>query len=138
MPMKNKKVLFIAFKSLSELEGEVLDTMKSGKPHIQNKNLIYFDTLKSFREFLTVQKLELLAVIASQKPSSIYELAQLLERDVAPVQRDCTVLTNTGFIVLKDSKSSRGAKLPRLKFDYNCLVVQLPKLSYELKFDAAA
>lgn len=136
--MKNKKTLFILFKNLSELEAEVMDTLKNGKSHIQAKNMIYFDTLKSFREFLTVQKLELLAVIASRKPSSIYELAQVLERDVAPVQRDCTVLANTGFIVLKDSNSTRGAKRPRLKFDYNCLVVQLPKLSYELKFDAAA
>jgi len=136
--MKSKKALFISFKSLTELEGEVLKTLKTGKPHIQGKNVIYFDTLKSFREFLTVQKLELLAVIASTNPSSIYELAKVLERDVAPVQRDCAVLASTGFIVLKDSKSARGAKLPRLKFDYNCLVVQLPKLSYELKFNAAA
>jgi predicted transcriptional regulator len=136
--MKNKKTLFISFKDLSSLEHETLDVLKAGKGHLQPTNVIYFDSLKSFRVFLTVQKLELLAVIASQNPSSVYELAKSLSSDVAPVQRDCTVLANTGFIVLKDSKSTRKAKLPRLKFDYNCLVVQLPKLSYELKFDAAA
>jgi hypothetical protein len=39
---------------------------------------------------------------------------------------------------LEESKSSRGSKIPRLKFDYNKIVVELPKLSYEISFKMAA
>jgi predicted transcriptional regulator len=138
LPMKLKRTLIISFKSLDELESETLEIFKTRRPKIQPKNVIFFDNLKGFREFMTVQKLELLAVIAAKKPKSVYALAQLIERDTSAVQRDCTILMNTGFIVLEESKSSRGSKIPRLKFDYNKIVVELPKLSYEISFKIAA
>lgn len=136
--MKNKKCLYINFKTLDELEQETLHAIESRKPKIQPLNVLFFESLRDFRDFMTVQKLEVLAVISSRKPDSVYELAQLLDRDTSAVQRDCNVLMNTGFITLEESNSNRKSKIPRLKFNYDRIVVQLPKLSYELSFKIAA
>lgn len=121
--MKEKSSMMISFKNknTSPLKGEAA----------------FFKGPKELREFLTLQKLEILSVISKFNPSSVYELAQLLERDTSAVQRDCTVLEANGFIDLKDSDSNRGSKMPCLKFEYNKITVQLPKLSYELSFKAA-
>jgi predicted transcriptional regulator len=87
---------------------------------------------------MTEQKLAILATIISQRPTSIYQLAQLVERDFANVQRDCTALEAAGFIRLKDSKDAKGSKIPCLAFDYTRIVVQMPKATYAHDFGIAA
>ena len=104
----------------------------------QPKNMIYFDSLGSFRSFMTIQKLEILTLIAFAKPKPVYELAKVLNRAIAPVQKDCQMLETAGFIVFNKEKSGHGNLMPRLIFDYNCILVKLPNYPYELQFNAAA
>ena len=85
-----------------------------------------------------LQKLELLTLIASEKPKSVYELAKMVDRSVAPVQKDCATLAKTGFIFFEKEKGGRGTMTPKLKFDYNKIVVELPDHPYELSFKAAS
>lgn len=136
--MKVKKTLIISFKTLKQLKAETLHALKTKTPHIQPANTVFFDSLPSFREFMTVQKLEILAVISELRPQSVYELAKLLERDTAAVQRDCNALMHAGFITLPPGPGPRGPKVPKLKFPYHRLLVELPRLSYELSFKKAA
>ena len=136
--MKIKKALTIKFKSLSELERELLDYPKTKVGYIQPKDVILFENMNAFRNFMTLQKLELLALIASAKPKSVYELAKMVDRAIAPVQKDCQSLAQARFIIFEKEKGGRSKMTPKLKFDYNRIVVEMPEHPYELSFKTAA
>ena len=124
--MKNefKKTMIVEFKGLQDLEKDLLSLPKDKAKKTQPINLIYFDSLSSFRSFMTIQKLEILTLIASAKPRSIYELAKMLNRAIAPVQKDCQMMEAAGFIILTKEKGGRGNLIPRLTFDYKCILVK--------------
>lgn len=136
--MKNKKEMIVAFKTLDELGKEAIKAIKNRKPSIQPDNVVYFDSWTSFRNFMTLQKLEVLMMISSVEPNSIYELMRLLDRSLTAVQKDCEALERVGFITLEKQKTGRGQVVPRLKFKYDKIVVQLAQHPYELSFKAAA
>ncbi len=87
---------------------------------------------------MTIQKIELLTAIAIQEPSSIYELAKIVDRDFAAVLRDCAGLRAMNFITLKESNDSKGTKIPRLRFNYIGIAICLPKNPYQIEFSLAA
>lgn len=136
--MKNKKALTIKFKNLDELEKELLDLPKKKVGYIQPKDVVLFESINGFRSFMTLQKLEILTLIASEKPKSVYELARIVDRAIAPVQKDCNILAKAGFIIFEKEKGGRKTITPKLKFDYDRLIVELPEHPYELSFKAAA
>lgn len=135
--MKSKKEIIVAFKSLDELGKEAIKSIKNKKPSIQPENIVYFDSWTSFRGFMSLQKLEILTMISSLEPKSIYELMRLLDRSLSAVQKDCEALEQTGFITLEKQKTGRGQVVPRLKFNYDKIIVKLPRHPYELTFKAA-
>ncbi len=136
--MMEKKALIVSFKDFDDIKKDLLEVFNTRIPKIQPKNTIYFDNINSFRNFMTFQKLEILAVIANLKPKSIYELAKMLGRSLAPVQKDCQILERTGFLKLIKENAGRGTLTPNLKFDYNRIIVKIPKHPLELKFKAVA
>lgn len=136
--MKPKKEMIVAFKSLHGWKKEILHALKTRTPKVQPANVIYFDSWTSFRNFMTLQKIEILTMISSVKPKSIYELTRLLDRSLAAVQSDCEALGATGFIKLEKKKTGRGQIVPRLSFNYEKIVVRLPEHPYELSFKAVA
>lgn len=136
---KNRpQTLTVAFRGLKDIERDLLALPKNKAPKLQNKTIVYFDSLGSFRSFMTIQKLEILALVAETKPKSIYELAKMLGRSIAPVQKDCQVLGAAGFIVFEKEKGGRGTLKPKLAFPYYCILVKLPDHPYELQFKTAA
>lgn len=132
------KAMNIMFKDLGDLEKELLSLGKKKVPQVQSKRVIFFDSVASFRNFMTLQKLEILTMIAFEKPKSVYELTQMLDRGLAPVQKECQMLEKAGFIKLEREKTGRGSLKPRLVFEYDRIVVQLPEHPYELQFKAVA
>ena len=128
----------VAFKDFAELEKDLLSAPKRKTPKVQPKNVVLFDTIASFRSFMTLQKIEILALITAAKPKSVYELTRMLDRGLAPVQKDCQMLERSGFIKFEKEKGGRGSLKPRLTFDYNRIVVELPEHPYELQFSAAS
>jgi predicted transcriptional regulator len=135
---EKNKTMTVEFKSLREFEQDLLSLFKDRNPKIQPKNVVYFDSIGSFRGFMTLQKLEILTLIADAEPKSIYELAKMLNRAIAPVQKDCQMLEGSRFIILKKEKGGRGTVTPRLAFQYDRILVKLPNHPYELQFQAAA
>jgi predicted transcriptional regulator len=132
------KTMTVEFKSLEAMKNDLLALPKSKKAEIQPKDVIYFDSLGSFRNFMTIQKLEVLTLIASAKPKSVYELAKMLGRAIAPVQKDCQSLAAAGFIEFDKEKGGRGTLTPKLIFNYDRILVMLPAHPYELQFSSAA
>lgn len=136
--MKTKKEMIIAFKSLEDLGAEAITAIRNKNSKVQPVNVIYFSNWTSFRNFMSLQKIEILTMISSVQPKSIYELTRLLDRSLAAVQKDCEVLEKTGFITLEKQKSGRKQLIPRLKFNYDKIIVKLSDHPYELSFKAAA
>ncbi|MBI3534390.1 MAG: hypothetical protein HY072_02740 [Deltaproteobacteria bacterium] len=136
--MKKLKFLQIHFQSFEDFKNEVTKALTTRSTSIQPKEHIIFDSVASFRNFMTIQKIELLTSIATRKPSSIYELAQFVDRDFAAVLRDCTGLETIGFIRLKDVNDSKKTKIPQLKFEYCGIAIFLPKSPYQIEFKVAA
>lgn len=136
--MIRNKALKVKFKNLDLWEKELLDLPKTKKGFIQPKDVIFFDSLNSFRNFMTLQKLEILTIIASAKPKSVYELAKMVDRALGPVQNDCYILESVGFIVFEKQKTGRKTIAPKLKFNYDRIIVELPQHPYELSFKAVA
>ena len=134
--MNLNKAMIVSFKGLSDLKIDLMAAMK-GKKSIQPKNAIYFDTPQSFRNFMTLQKLELLGLIAYAEPKSIYDLAKMVNRALAAVQKDCQTLERSGFIKFNKEKGGRGAIVPKLSFNYDRIIVQLPEHPYSLRIEAA-
>ncbi len=136
--MKKNEFLEIHFQPFGGFKKEVTKALAKRTPHVQAKNHIVFDSVASFRSFMTIQKIELLTTIATQKPSSIYELAKWVDRDFAAVLRDCTGLETAGFITLKPVNDAKGSKAPRLSFAYHGMIIFLPKNPYQIEFSIAA
>jgi predicted transcriptional regulator len=132
------KTMTVEFKSLKDLENDLLSLPKRKRAEIQPKTVVYFDSLGSFRNFLTIQKLEILTLIANASPKSVYELAKMLGRAIAPVQKDCQSLEAAGFIEFDKERGGRGTLTPKLVFNYDRILVKLPAHPYELQFSAVA
>jgi len=130
--------MIIAFKSLNDYRIEAINSIKSNQVNIQSQNIIYFDSWTSFRGFMSLQKIEILTMISNHKPNSIYELTKWLDRSLSAVQKDCEALQNAGFINLKKKNSGRTQVVPRLKFPYDKILVQIPEHPYELTFKSVA
>lgn len=134
----SNKAMTVTFKGLVELEKDLLGAAKKKAPKVQPKDVVYFDNIASLRSFMTLQKIEILTLIAAARPKSVYELTQMLDRGLAPVQKDCQMLESAGFIKFEKEKGGRGSLKPKLVFDYNRIVVELPEHPYELQFSAAS
>jgi len=70
-----------------------------------------FEAVSALRKLLSKEKAKLLHIIKTQKPSSLYELAQILKRDLKAVKRDIKLLERFGFIDLIAEKSGKRERL---------------------------
>ena len=136
--MKKNNVLEIHFQNFKDFTQEITIALTKRKPLIQPKNKIYFESIEGFRNFMTMQKVEILTVIYHCKPKTIYELTKILNRDFAAVLRDCKALKTTGFIDLKESKDNKGSKTPVLSFAYKRISIFLARSPYQIEFKEAA
>ena len=136
--MKKINFLEIHFQSLESFKKEAATALSKQVVSKQPANQIVFDSVASFRSFMTIQKIELLTTIATQKPSSIYVLAKLVARDFAAVLRDCVGLESTGFILLKATDDAKKTKIPRLRFNYRGIAICMPNTPYQIEFGLAA
>src|SRR3989344_3739768 len=128
--MRQAKTLVVKFEGWEDFKGRVKSALRKGRASLARKDTLVFNSVADYQKFMTEQKLAILAAILSKKPSSIYRLAQLVERDFANVQRDCTALEAMGFIRLDASGDTKGSKAPRLAFSYTRIVILMPKVSY--------
>jgi predicted transcriptional regulator len=109
--------------------------VKARRALFSPKNLTLWDSVESYQRFMSDQKYAILATIYNHKPKSVYQLAKLLDRAQPNVSRDCDALAGHGFIVLEESGGARGGLIPKLSFDYNAIIVELPSVKYKVVFD---
>lgn len=123
MKVKNIK---IAIKSEEELFQEVKgvwDKVEKGEELKRHEGL-YFENLQAMRKVLTENRLKMLKVIRRNRPSSIYELAKLLKRDVKNTFSDIHFLEQIGLIELKKTKEGRERSTPVV--NYEKILLEIP------------
>jgi predicted transcriptional regulator len=116
MRIKNIK---IAIKTRDELFNEVEKVwtdIETGKKPRKHEGL-YFENLEAMRKVLTEERLRILKVVKQRKPSSIYELAKALGRDVKNTFNDVQFLSEAGLIELKKTKDGREKTTPIVSYD---------------------
>lgn len=140
--MTDPKSFYIRFEKLSDFikrnTSEITSAIEDGVKSIQPKNVAVYSSTEVFQQFMTTQKYSILAAIYTHQPSSVYELAKILDRPQQNVARDCEVLAMRKFIKFKTSKTGRKTKKPMLAFDYNKIVVCMPRVTYQISFETAA
>ena len=113
--MKLKKVKIIV-RPIEAVKSEWAQALKGKVSSIQPKGVIVFTSLSAIAKALSPARLELLGVILKQKPSSIYALAKLVERDFKNVYSDIRLLVEIGLVDLKLHEGKRDAARPVAKY----------------------
>jgi predicted transcriptional regulator len=77
-----------------------------------------FTSIEAARNFLTRERLALLRAIRIRRPSSLYELAKMVDRDFKNVQEDIRILQRHGLVrIAKEPRGKRKVKVPQVPFD---------------------
>src|SRR4030067_1598909 len=116
--MRIKKVK-IGIKSLEDVLGnakEVMKRLERGEK-VKKESGIYFENLDAFRRALTERRLEMLHVIKEKHPSSVDNLAMMLDRDIKNVNTDLEYLREIGLVEIKRSKEKRERVIPEVNYD---------------------
>ena len=129
------KPLKIKFESVDHFFDRVEKSLKRKKKSLAPKDTLLFADVLSYQRFMTEQKLLILVMIYTHKPNSLYQLAKLVDRNLANVKRDCDALEKGDFIVYEDVEGKTQAIAPRLAFNYNAIVVYLPNAKYSHVLD---
>ncbi len=114
------KTLTIKIKPLEEaLEGfrETFKALEAGR-RVSRRGGIYFTSIEAARNLLTPRRLALLRVIRRKRPSSIYQLAKMLKRDLKNVQDDLRLLEEYGLVRTTKGRGAgrRAVKVPQALF----------------------
>jgi len=123
MRVKNIK---IAVRSEDELFQEVKgvwEKVEKGEKVKKHEGL-YFENLEAMRKVLTENRLKILKTVRKEHPSSIYELAKFLKRDVKNTFDDIQCLADIGLGELKKTKEGRGRNTPIV--NYEKIILEIP------------
>lgn len=116
--MKVRKIK-IEIKPTTQTLEEAKETMKKIMKGERVKKIkgLYFEDLESMRKVLTPKRLELLHKIKESNPSSLYELAKQLNRDLKNVTQDLEYLERLDLVKLNKTLQGRGKTTPLVGYD---------------------
>jgi predicted transcriptional regulator len=117
------KKLTIHFKNTDDLFKDIIEAIESNKSLVDSTESISFDSIQTYRSFMTSNKSNILNAVSKLRPDSIYELAKFLDRKPQHVLADCRSLESHGFINLKKKELGRKQLRPELIFDYDVIFV---------------
>ena len=109
------------------------ESVKTGKKHIQPKNILVSNKLETIYRAASSARLDLLSCLVKNRPENIQELAQLLQRDYANVWRDCQALNSLKIIKLK--KKGKETKPFAI---YEKITIEFPIMSVHKQGDNIA
>ncbi|HLC85494.1 MAG TPA: hypothetical protein VJH22_06910 [Candidatus Nanoarchaeia archaeon] len=109
LTIKDRKTVF---KELANAWEKIKNREKM-EPHEE----ISFENIDTLRKVLTPKRMELLHAIKHNRPESLYELAQMVERDLKSVNTDIEVLVTLGLVLLEKTNDERKKTKPLVEFD---------------------
>jgi len=114
------KVMEIGIKSLDEGWKDFKEAFLAAKNRtpFKPRTGTYFTSLEAARNFLTPKRIELLHVIKTKSPKSLYELAKMSGRGFPSVMRDVNILARHGLIRLTSKAAAPRKKVhPEVLYD---------------------
>lgn len=136
MKVKNVVIEIRSLKSVLHEAAEVMGKLRRGEK-VEPKFGIGFENINALRKVITEKRLELLKVIKEKSPDSVYELANLVGRDLKTVNDDLAALKYYGLVSLTKSKEKRAKVKPEVLFDKLSIEIPLSE-SQNLKSAKAA
>lgn len=113
--MKAKKAK-IVLQTVDDIKQEWTAALK-GKIKAKPKgDEIIVTGLETIAKIFSKTRMEILQVIITRKPQSIYELAKMVSRDFKNVYSDVQFLSDVGLIRLKGTGDSRNGLKPIAKY----------------------
>ncbi len=117
------KKLTIHFQDLGDFFKDISSTIESSQNLVETPDSISFDSIQTYRSFMTSNKGHILSTVSKLRPNSVYKLANLLNRKPQHVLADCRSLESHGFINLIKEEAGRKQLRPELIFDYDVIFV---------------
>jgi predicted transcriptional regulator len=108
--MKTRKFKIKIRASDEDIASNLKQTLKLAEKGLLKKNeydlILTFPNLSWLSRVFSPERMRLLQVVRKEHPESIYQLAKLLHRQLANVQRDVYELAEFGILVLKKIKKT--------------------------------
>jgi len=113
----------IKIQSGDQFRNDVVKTWKNLEKRTKSSEAEYdlilsFPDLSWLSKILSPERLRIIQTIRDQKPESLYQLAKLLGRAAANVQKDVHALAEYGIVELKKTRK-KGQKRESLHPEYN-------------------
>ena len=124
MKIKNITVGIKSLKTVLDGAKNVMKRLDAGEKIAKKKPGIYFENIDAMRKIITEERIRIIHVIKTEHPSSIYELAKWLKRDLKNVSDDVHYLAQVGLLELEKAKEGREKTTP--KVGYNKILVEIP------------
>ncbi len=116
MRVKNVEIVIQPLEKALKEFAEVYGKLERSE-HVTPRHVVGFSDIATFRKVFTDERLRLLKAVRQHRPSSIYELAKLLNRDLKSVNTDIKKLKELDLIQLEKHKRGRTRVIPRVLFD---------------------
>jgi len=116
MKVRNIRIAIQSDKEVFDQVKDVWQKVERGEKVKKHEGL-YFENIEAMRKTLTEERLRMLKTIRKSHPSSIYELAKILKRDVKNTFDDIQFLAQIGLIELKKTKEGREKTVPTVNYD---------------------
>jgi len=116
--MKTRKVK-VGIKSVKSALNEFVETGKAveeGKP-VKKEKGVYFTSVEAFRKAITPQRLEVLRVIKTEKPSSVSQLSNIANRNAKNISEDIKFLEQVGLVEIKRNNMTEKEIMPFVNYD---------------------
>ena len=116
--MKVKNIR-LEIKSEDEFINDAKGVMKklSKGVNVRAKSIISFESMGVMRKLITDERLRILKTIKKYHPSSVYELAKILKRDIKNVSNDVNYLESIDLLEVKKTNKGRSRSTPLVKYD---------------------
>jgi predicted transcriptional regulator len=124
MKVKNMKVGIRSEKELFDEVQAIWRKVEKGEK-VKKHEAVYFESLEAMRKVFTEERLRIVKTIKKEHPSSIYELAKILGRDVKNTFDDVQILAQAGLVELRKIKEGREKTTPMVKYDKILLEIQV-------------
>lgn len=99
-------------KSLADMEKAI-----AGKPQVF-EDTIFFESLDLVDSFISPMKAKIIRAIQKHNPQSLYELAQILDKDQGYIQKEVKFLEGLGVLEIESVKdASRTRSVPKVLYD---------------------
>lgn len=110
----------MTFKYRPNVKGRMLEDMKkaiTGESQVF-EDTIFFESLDLVDSFINPMKAKIIRAIQKHHPQSIYELAQILEKDQGYIQKEVKFLEGLGILEINAVKDhGRTRNVPKVIYD---------------------